>query len=142
MTTKHTYTAEIDGGEGGVTEIQAPTLAEAAGLAADWVRAGEWREDGTVSVRVSGPDGVRVAGVEVSRSPLFDGEDEMTSERIITVWLDETSDEHGWVVDTDSPEGGESETLDVFPPTDEGYAEACEYAREEAERRGCEVRRV
>ena len=64
----------------------------------------------------------------------------MTTDRIVSVWLDETSDERGWVVDTDSPEGGQSRTLDVFPPTAEGREEAEAFARREGERRGCEVR--
>jgi hypothetical protein len=63
-----------------------------------------------------------------------------TGTRIVTVWLDTTSDEHGWVVDTDSPDGGESETLKVFPPNRGGRADAVEYAKKVAARRGCEMR--
>ena len=30
----------------------------------------------------------------------------MANPQIVTVWLDETSDEHGWIVDTDTELGG------------------------------------
>lgn len=61
------------------------------------------------------------------------------NKRVVTVWLDETSDEHGWVVDTDAEAGGESETLRVFPADDAGYAAAVAFAGEAAAERGCEV---
>jgi len=59
---------------------------------------------------------------------------------IVTVWLDTTSDDHGWIVDTDTPEGGESNTLKVFPPTKAGKAKAVSFAGKAAARRGCPVR--
>lgn len=52
-----TYTADIDTGEGGATRIEAGSLAEATRKAVEWAEAGEWREDGTVIVRVKGSDG-------------------------------------------------------------------------------------
>lgn len=64
----------------------------------------------------------------------------MTTTRIITVWLDETSDNHGWIVDTDSPEGGESETLKVFPATDAGFGRAVSFAKKAGVKRGCDIR--
>lgn len=51
------YTANIDMGDGGATTIQAADLADATRQAVAWAQAGEWREDGEVIVRVSGPDG-------------------------------------------------------------------------------------
>jgi len=70
-TTNHEYRAEIDGGEGGETVIDARNLDEATGLAAVWTRAGEWRQDGEASVHVSGPDGEETFSVAVKQSPLF-----------------------------------------------------------------------
>lgn len=64
----------------------------------------------------------------------------MAADRIVTVWLDTTSDDHGWIVDTDSPEGGESETIKVFPPTSAGKAKAVAFAQKAAARRGCEMK--
>lgn len=69
--TTQTYAASIDGGQGGTTEIDACNLDEATGLAAIWARAGEWREDGTVGVHVSGPDGEETFGVDVKQSDVF-----------------------------------------------------------------------
>lgn len=63
----------------------------------------------------------------------------MNANEIVTVWLDETSDEHGWVVDTDVTEGGQSRTLKVFPATDAGYRSAVACAEREAAKRGLAV---
>lgn len=59
---------------------------------------------------------------------------------IISVWLDETSDRHGWIVDTDIASGGESKTLKVFKPTVAGFGKATEFAYMEALRRNCPLR--
>lgn len=64
----------------------------------------------------------------------------MATKKIVTVWLDQTSDEHGWIVDTDTEDGGESNTLKVFPPTEAGRKKANAYAKTAAEKRGCPVR--
>lgn len=61
------------------------------------------------------------------------------SKRIVSVWLDDVSDEHGWIVDTDTDEGGESGTLKVFPPTDDGFERAVTFAKRAALKRGCDV---
>ncbi len=60
------YTATIDMGEGGTTTIRAESLAGAVEQARGWAEAGEWREDGTVVVRVSGPDGAERVDVPVT----------------------------------------------------------------------------
>ena len=60
--------------------------------------------------------------------------------RIVSVWLDETSnDEDGWIVDTDTTEGGQSDTLKVFPGTDAGFDRAVSYAKRAGIKRGCDV---
>ena len=63
----------------------------------------------------------------------------MTATKIVTVWLDQTSDEAGWIVDTDIAGGGESETVKTFPPTGTGEKAARKFAAEYAERKGLEV---
>jgi hypothetical protein len=70
MTSK-TYQVRIDGGQGGETTLAAADLADAVRRASAWARAGEWREDGTVVVSVSGPDGKQTVDVPVKQSPLF-----------------------------------------------------------------------
>lgn len=65
------YDVVIDGGDGGRTTIQAATLAAAVKAAREWAAAGEWREDGVVSVWVSGPDGETVVSVPVAKSDVF-----------------------------------------------------------------------
>lgn len=62
-----------------------------------------------------------------------------TTRQIVTVWLDETSDDHGWIVDTDIEGGGESDTLKVFPPTAAGFDRAVSFAKRAASRRGCDL---
>jgi hypothetical protein len=59
---------------------------------------------------------------------------------IVTVWLDTTSDDHGWVVDTDIVSGGESETIKMFPPTRDGYDRAVAFVQKAAAKRGCKSR--
>lgn len=59
------YEASIDSGEGGTTTIQAATVTEAMGKATEWAKGGEWKQDGTVIVRVKGPDGEDREDVEV-----------------------------------------------------------------------------
>ena len=56
----------------------------------------------------------------------------------VTVWLDTTSDDHGWIVDVDDEAG--SETLKVFPPTNAGKKKANAYAIAVAVRRGLPVK--
>lgn len=63
-----------------------------------------------------------------------------TTNTIVTVWLDTTSDEAAWIVDTDTTEGGESTTIKTFPPTAAGYDRAVAFAQKAAARRGCEMR--
>ena len=62
----NTYTCDIDMGEGGTTTIEAADLAEACEKAQEWAEAGEWREDGSVIVRVKGPDGSERIDVDVT----------------------------------------------------------------------------
>lgn len=50
--TYHEYTAEIDGGEGGSTIIRARNDFEARKLALEWVRAGEWKAEGSVNLLI------------------------------------------------------------------------------------------
>ncbi len=59
-----------------------------------------------------------------------------TTERIVTVWLDTTSDDHGWIVDTDTAGGGESETICVFPPDATGRKWAIAFGEHAAFCRG------
>ncbi len=59
-----------------------------------------------------------------------------TTERIVTVWLDTTSDDHGWIVGTDIAGGGESETIYVFPPDDTGRKWAIAFGKRAAFERG------
>ncbi len=60
-----------------------------------------------------------------------------TEAKIVTVWLDETSDatEPRWIVDTDIPGGGESTTLKEFDDRDD----ACNYATKYAAEHGLRV---
>lgn len=60
--------------------------------------------------------------------------------RIVTVWLDETSDPIApdWIVDTDSEEGGESIMLKVF----DSRAKATMFAEHYALRHGLKVRQL
>ena len=52
-----TYTATIDGGEGGETTFQAQTAAEALAKAIDWARRGDWPDEGCdVDVAVTAED--------------------------------------------------------------------------------------
>lgn len=76
--TTQTYTATIDGGEGGETTIQATDLAAAAIAAAEWAAEGEWREDGCVIVRVTGPDGTERIDVPVIAADAADAAVETT----------------------------------------------------------------
>lgn len=62
-----------------------------------------------------------------------------TGTMIVSVWLDTTSDDHGWIVDTDVVGGGESETLRIFQPTAAGKKRAVAFAEAKAERLGCEM---
>jgi hypothetical protein len=62
-----------------------------------------------------------------------------TQAKIVTVWLDETSDEHGWIVDTDTEEGGQSRTIEAFPPTAAGRKKAIAAGKREAKKRGVEL---
>ncbi len=48
--------------------------------------------------------------------------------KIISVWLDETSEDHGWIVDIDIMDGGESDTIKTFPPTATGEKKAIAFA--------------
>ena len=48
-------------------------------------------------------------------------------------------DEHGWIVDTDTAGGGESETLRVFPPTGKGFDRAVSFAKRAAKKWGCDI---
>lgn len=66
MNATNTYTATIDSGEGGETTFAAATVDAALALAVEWAEGGEYREDGTVIVRVSGPDGDRTEYVRVT----------------------------------------------------------------------------
>lgn len=61
------------------------------------------------------------------------------SKQIVTVWLDETSDDHAWIVDTDVVGGGESSTIKTFPATDAGRLQAVEFATQYASTRGLTV---
>lgn len=56
-----TYTATIDMGEGGTTTLTAASVADAMVQAVAWAQAGDWREDGTVLVRVYDAAGTLVA---------------------------------------------------------------------------------
>jgi hypothetical protein len=65
-----------------------------------------------------------------------------TTTKLVTVWLDETSDadEPRWIVDTDTEDGGESSTIKTYPGTAAGRAKAVEFGRAAAARRGCALR--
>lgn len=55
MNTKNiSFQASIDQGQGGTTMIKASDIAAAVEKATEWAQAGEWRQDGSVSVRVWG----------------------------------------------------------------------------------------
>jgi hypothetical protein len=58
---------------------------------------------------------------------------------IVTVWLDETSGNHGWIVDMDVEGGGENNTLKVFPPNKAGFERAIAFAKRAAIKRHCDV---
>ncbi len=61
----------------------------------------------------------------------------MNATRIVTVWYDECDDEGTpWIVDTDSVDGGESETIRCFRSKER----AVEFAKTAAAKRGCELR--
>lgn len=60
--------------------------------------------------------------------------------KIVTVWLDETSDECRWIVDEDIVSGGESNTIKAFLPTAEGFEKAVAFAEKAAAKRGCKMR--
>lgn len=61
--------------------------------------------------------------------------------RIVTVWLDSTSDaeECRWIVDTDIPGGGESDTIRTFAADAAGEAAARQFAAEYAAKHGLDV---
>ena len=61
--------------------------------------------------------------------------------KIISVWLDATSDDHGWVVDTDIMDGGESNTVRMFPPTSAGQKRAVKFALTLGTKKGLPVYR-
>ena len=58
----------------------------------------------------------------------------MNAKERISVWLDETSDDHGLIVSLDDEDG--SETLKTFPADDEGYRKALAAGKEIAAKRG------
>lgn len=61
----------------------------------------------------------------------------MKSERIVSVWLDETSEpKASYIVDTDIAEGGCSETISVFPGTKKGRVDAIKFAEDYAAKTG------
>lgn len=64
----------------------------------------------------------------------------MTAIKIVTVWLDKTSDECRWIVDTDIVGGGESATVKTFAPTEAGRTKAVKFAREYAAKRGLDLK--
>ena len=51
------------------------------------------------------------------------------SAQIVSVWLDTVSDDHAWIVDTDTLDGGESTTAQVFRATIGGKKKAMTFAR-------------
>jgi hypothetical protein len=58
------------------------------------------------------------------------------TEKIVSVWLDETDDEGApYVVDTDTREGGQSETIKCFRDRDRAIA----FAAKAAEKRGLDL---
>jgi hypothetical protein len=61
--------------------------------------------------------------------------------KIVTVWLDETSDvdDPRWIVDTDTQEGGESETIAAYPGDDDGFDRAVSRAKKAGIKHGCDV---
>ena len=61
------------------------------------------------------------------------------SKQIVTVWMDKTSDERRWIVDTDVVGGGESDTIKTFAPTDAGKKKAIKFANEYAAKKGLAV---
>ena len=63
----------------------------------------------------------------------------MANPQIVTVWLDETSEEHAWIVDTSTKAGGESQTLRTFPPNDYGRGQALQYAKQKARQLECDL---
>lgn len=67
------YTATIDGGSGGTRTFRVSNLNVALMAAVRWAKQGEWRQDGTVTVVVKGPDGEAREDVEVTQSDLFRG---------------------------------------------------------------------
>jgi hypothetical protein len=62
----------------------------------------------------------------------------MSDTKIVTVWLDETSDagECRWIVDTDAVSGGDSETVRTFPGDEDGEKAARRFAAEYAAANG------
>lgn len=61
------------------------------------------------------------------------------TDRIVSVWLDETSDcdDPQWIVDTDSADGGESDTIRCF--AEDGFERAVRFAKRAAKKRGCDL---
>jgi len=65
----------------------------------------------------------------------------VSATKIVTVWLDETSDagERRWIVDSDIVGGGESETIRTFPGNATGETAARQFASEYAAANGLEI---
>lgn len=66
------YQAWIDGGQGGTKKFVAANLEDAIADATEWARDGEWRMDGTVSVRVWSDDEDTTFDVAVTKSAVFE----------------------------------------------------------------------
>jgi chlorite dismutase len=62
-----------------------------------------------------------------------------TTNQVVTVWLDQDSDESAWIVDEDAKGFGESKTVKTFPATNNGKSAAIAFAKRHAERLGCEM---
>jgi len=65
----------------------------------------------------------------------------MTATKIVTVWLDETTDagDCRWIVDTDIVGGGESETIRTFPGDESGETAARQFAAQYAAANGLQT---
>ena len=84
-----TYTATIDGGEGGETTFRADTASEALVEAIDWAREGDWPDEGCdVEVAVSNEDDesdaesetVHILSAEEKQNEKLDAEGEVLGE--------------------------------------------------------------
>ncbi len=67
------------------------------------------------------------------------GAEHVATNQVVTVWLDQDSDELAWIVDEDVKGFGQSRTIKAFPATNDGKNAAIAFAKRHAERLGCEM---